>query len=226
MGERAEIVKGNPIFLKIWERMGYTRAYEKPIREGQRMNRKHRYIVYEREGADPQNDRVTFTLTHDTITIVTVPESGAVLHLAPQWIQEGVTSIELCGGMGATVLAQLIKVVGTNFPVSAVLYGFESLTSVAAYKHRYEIGDAPFVEAFIIYAADADSTVHRQVVTSDMGSTTFVCVTDETATDVVKELRTQGAQLIELYDPSAQSLERVLEASGNGAIPVGVSVRL
>jgi hypothetical protein len=88
--------------------------------------------IFEAPGADPAVHR----WTNGSVTIVAVPSAAAAPAVAAQLAAEGVDRIEVCGGMGAVPAAAVQAAV--DVPVSTVLFGFESMPTVAAYRARFE----------------------------------------------------------------------------------------
>lgn len=88
--------------------------------------------IFEAPGADPKVDRWTSGGT----TMVGVPSAKAAAAVAAELVAEGAERIEVCGGMAgadAAVVQAAVRV-----PVSRILFGFESLPAVAAYRARFE----------------------------------------------------------------------------------------
>jgi uncharacterized protein DUF6506 len=95
-------------------------------------------LIYELPGADPAVDR--FVQTHDngSVTVVGVPSGEAAAAVATELVDAGADRIELCGGIGPLAAKPVLDAIGTRVPVATVLFGFESLPSVAAYRARFE----------------------------------------------------------------------------------------
>ena len=156
-------------------------------------------------------------------TIVGAPDESAAARIALDLIGDGVELIELCGGFGPLAGATVIEAVNGRVPVGSVLFGMESLTTVADYKARAESGER-MTGAFIYIQEGADPVVDRVVREHAGGRTTFVAVPDGSAAPgVAAELVARGdAQLIELYGGfTPVSAAKVIEAVKTG-IPVGV----
>lgn len=88
--------------------------------------------IFEAPGADPKVDR----WTTGGATMVGVPTGEAAAAVAAELVAEGAELVEVCGGMPADAAAKVQAAV--NVPVSRILYGFESLPTVAAYRARFE----------------------------------------------------------------------------------------
>jgi hypothetical protein len=88
--------------------------------------------IFEAPGADPAVDR----WTNGSVTMVAVPSTTTAPAVAAELAADGADRIEVCGGMGAGPAAAVQAAV--DVPVSTVLYGFESLPTVAAYRARFE----------------------------------------------------------------------------------------
>ncbi|GAB3302782.1 hypothetical protein EK0264_02255 [Epidermidibacterium keratini] len=106
----------------------------------------------------------------------------------------GADRIELCGAVGPLPQAAILDAIPTA-AVGAVLYGFESLDNIAAYKTAYAAGEK-LQDAFLYLDRDAPATGRRQA----RGDTTFVAVPDSAAAgQVAEELAAGGVTLFELY---------------------------
>lgn len=106
----------------------------------------------------------------------------------------GADRIELCGAVGALPQAEILNAI-PDANVGAVLYGFESLQNVAAYKAAYADGTA-LRDAFLYRDPDAPATGHRHT----RGATSFVGVPDsQSAERIAEELAAAGITLFELY---------------------------
>ena len=68
--------------------------------------------------------------------MVAIPSVADAPAVATELIAAGAERIELCGGMSPVPAAEVLTAV--DVPVTTVLYGFESLPSVAAYRARFE----------------------------------------------------------------------------------------
>ncbi|GGP68089.1 DUF6506 family protein [Saccharothrix coeruleofusca] len=94
--------------------------------------------VFAASGADSATDRWVFEHEAGRVTVVVVPSTADVAPVARELVAEGVERIEVCGGMGPVPATEVMAATGDRVPVSAVLYGFESLPAVAAYRARFE----------------------------------------------------------------------------------------
>lgn len=189
------------------------------------MNVTKRAVIYHRNGADPQKDKIIYDYNGKQTILVGITDEEQAIPLAKQLVADGVQLIELCGGLGVIWQAKVQAAIDRNVPVAAVLFGVESLVSAADYNARYTAGQGPFIEAFITIHPGADPTVDRKVIADDFGHTTFVAVSDEdTAAKVGAELAAEKVQLIELYGEfTPAGAAKVIEATGNGKVPVGVN---
>ncbi|MDQ3790864.1 MAG: DUF6506 family protein [Actinomycetota bacterium] len=88
--------------------------------------------IFEAPGADPAVDRWTTGGT----TMVGVPSADAAAAVAAELVSEGAERVEVCGGMSGADAAVVRAAV--HVPVSRILFGFESLPAVAAYRARFE----------------------------------------------------------------------------------------
>lgn len=95
-------------------------------------------MIYELPGADPATTRHTYRHANGAVTVVAVPDADAAADVAEELVDTGADRVELCGGMGPLAAKPVIDAVGDRVPVSTVLFGFESLPSVAAYRARFE----------------------------------------------------------------------------------------
>ncbi|MEU3272804.1 DUF6506 family protein [Saccharomonospora sp. NPDC006951] len=94
--------------------------------------------VFAAAGADPATDRWVFEHEAGRVSVVAVPSPAEAASAAEKLVAEGADRIEVCGGMGAAPATEVMAAIGDRVPVSAVLYGFESLPAVAAYRARFE----------------------------------------------------------------------------------------
>jgi hypothetical protein len=175
-----------------------------------------RAIIYLDPEADP-DERLDLGATRTAI--VPAADAGAAARAAARLVDEGVDVVQLCGATGPTWTAKVLEAVGDHARVGTVLFGMESLTSVAEFKARSEAGERP-PEAFILRQDGA--AIDRL----EKGPRTYVVVPDgAAAAKVAAELdrRPGGVKLIELYggfDPREAAM--VIEATGGGRVPVGV----
>ncbi|MEU6999980.1 DUF6506 family protein [Nonomuraea sp. NPDC046570] len=171
---------------------------------------------------DPM-DRVVQVNGDHRMTIVGVPDNVAAARAALELIGDGARSVELCGGFGPAAAARVIEAIDGRVPVGTVMFGMESLTSVARYKLRAESGER-LAGAFLYLQQGADPAIDRAVREHEGGTATFVAVPDAAAAPAVAaELVADGAaQLIELYGGfTPVSAARVIAAAGPD-IPVGL----
>jgi hypothetical protein len=83
-------------------------------------------------GEDPAVDRAVIDRGGLKTTIVAVPDRSAVTRVATELVESGAQSIELCGGLGPAVAAEVVEATGGRVPVGAVTYGVESIHGLAA----------------------------------------------------------------------------------------------
>lgn len=88
--------------------------------------------IFEAPGSDPKVDR----WTTGGATMVAAPTAEAAAAVAAELVAEGAERVEVCGGMPADAAAKVQAAV--HVPVSRILFGFESLPTVAAYRARFE----------------------------------------------------------------------------------------
>lgn len=184
----------------------------------------HTAIIYEEDGADPATDRVTTRHGDHATTIVATGDGSpaGVAALAAQLVDGGADVVQLCGGMGPVPHAATLAAIGDRVPVGSVMYGFESLTSAAAYKAGFSAGEF-LPAAFVYLEPGSDPAVDRTVREDEATRSTFVAVPDgDAAVATARELVRDGARLLELYGgPGPGVAARVIEATG-GEVPVGV----
>lgn len=82
-------------------------------------------------GVDPVEGR----LRAGRLDVVPVASDAEAPAAAAELVAAGARRIELCGGMGALPGAAVAAAV--DVPVATVLFGFESLPAVAAYREAY-----------------------------------------------------------------------------------------
>lgn len=113
---------------------------------------------------------------------------------AVEEVAVGADRIELCGAVGPLPQAEILDEI-PDASVGAVLYGFESLENIAAYKAAYADGTA-LRDAFLYRDRDAPASGHRHT----RGATSFVGVPDsQSAGRIAEELAATGVTLFELY---------------------------
>lgn len=157
-------------------------------------------------------------------TVVGVADGAQAVRAALDLVADGVDSFELCGGFGPLAAAPVIEAIGGRVPAGLVLFGMESLTTVAAYKARAEAGEQ-LAGAFVFLQEGADPQAEPVVREHAGGRGLFAAVPDEAAAPAVAAgLRERyGAQLVELYGGfSPSGVAKVVEAV-DAAIPVGVA---
>lgn len=88
--------------------------------------------IFEAPGSDPKVDR----WSTGGATMVGVPTAEAAAAVAAELVAAGAERVEVCGGIPADAAAKVQAAV--DVPVSRILYGFESLPTVAAYRARFE----------------------------------------------------------------------------------------
>lgn len=188
----------------------------------------HTVIIYEASGADPATDRIVTRRGEHVTTVVATGdgEAESVAALAARFVDEGADVIELCGGMGPVPQAATLAAVGDRATVGAVMYGFESLESVAAYKVGFPAGEF-LPTAFLYLEAGSDPAGDRTVREDPTAPTTFVAVPDaDAAVAVARELAGDGVRLIELYGGLGPDVAaRIITATG-AQVPVGVVSRV
>ncbi|MER6912682.1 DUF6506 family protein [Streptomyces sp. NPDC000594] len=156
--------------------------------------------------------------------ILTAPTPAAAAALAAEYVDRGVTTVELCGATGFPWLAAVEAAVRGRARVGTVLFGFESLLDVARYKQRATDGE-PLRQLFLHVQPGADPAEDRFVRVEGPSTSTFVAVPDPSSGAAVAAEFADSVQLIELYggwDP--ESAASVIAAVGEG-VPVGVAVR-
>jgi hypothetical protein len=169
--------------------------------------------------ADPAGTRVEFGSDSDRTVILSAPDQAAASRTAAELVDEGVVEIQLCGATGPLWAAEVMRAVGNRARVGTVLYGMESMTSIAEFKDRFEAGERLY-EAFILRCDGADPATDRLV----EGRRTYIAVPDDTAaakTAAELDTRPGGVQLIELYGGfRPQGTAQVIKATG-ARVPIG-----
>lgn len=182
----------------------------------------HNVIIYERPGADSVADRIVTERGGRRTTLVASDPSDIVANAIDAVEHGAADQVELCGGLGPRWHAKVREAVGDRVPVGAVMYGFESLTSVADYKARY--GNEFLHEAFIYIHPGSDPIVDRAVTENEFARSFFVAVPDAaSAPAVARQLADQdGIQLLELYGGfQPADAARVIDAV-DARVPVGI----
>ncbi|MEV0617220.1 DUF6506 family protein [Nonomuraea sp. NPDC050404] len=184
---------------------------------------KNRVIIYEEADADSRADVLSVRNGHGHTRVRAVAEPAQMVDLVTRLVGEGVDRIELCGAFGAVWHAEASRVAAGKAEVGAIYYGFESLTSVAAYKARFEAGEV-LSEAFVVLHEGADPEVDRIVrERDDGGRTTFVAVPDAAAAAEVAGKMAGELQLIELYGGAGPEVAAPVIRAVDTGVPVGVS---
>lgn len=149
-------------------------------------------------------------------------EGGAVVRR--QRRQEPPVGLEH-GGMGPVPHAAALAAVGDRATVGAIMYGFESLPSIAAYRAGFAAGEF-LPGAFLYLEPGSDPAVDRTVRADEATKTTFVAVPDvDAAVAAARELAADGTRLLELYGGlGPEAAARIIEATG-AEVPVGVVSR-
>lgn len=179
-------------------------------------------VIYGETGTDPATDRIVRERGDTRTTFVAMPEEALAGPIAVELVDEGVQSIELCGGMGPVPAARVIEAVGHRVPVGLVTFGVESAAGAAAFNTRSEEGE-PTVAAFIFPEDGADPAVDRVVTEPGSVRTIFVPVPDErAAARVAAELvENDGVGLIELYRGIGPVGAAALIEAVGAKVPVG-----
>lgn len=89
--------------------------------------------LFEHPDADPSRDRTV--LEHPTVraVLVPVPDASAAPSAAAGLVDEGVTLVELCGGMTPADVAAVRAAVPEHVAVGHVTFAADSLFAVAAH---------------------------------------------------------------------------------------------
>lgn len=182
----------------------------------------HTAVIIEVPGTDPATDRFVVRRSDHTTTVVLTADADGVPALAAALVDAGADAVELCGGFGVVPQAAVEDAVDGRARVGAILYGFESLEQIAAYKAGFAAGeDLP--GGFLVLHPGADPAVDRTVHDGEVKATIVAVPNNEAAGPVARELAGQGARLFELYGGlGAQGARAVLDAT-DGAIPVGIT---
>lgn len=83
-------------------------------------------------GEDPVRDRAVISVGGLTTTIVPVPDPALAAGVAKELVAAGAQTIELCGGLGPSVVAEVLAATEGKVPVGGVNYGVESVHGLAA----------------------------------------------------------------------------------------------
>jgi Family of unknown function (DUF6506) len=97
-----------------------------------------RAAIFAAWGADPAKDRHVHEYNGGRITFVAVSSPEQVPAVAGELVDTGAERIEICGGLGTLPSAATIEAVGDRTTVRSIMFGFESLPSVAGYRARFE----------------------------------------------------------------------------------------
>ncbi|MGY4721049.1 DUF6506 family protein [Naumannella huperziae] len=89
--------------------------------------------VIEHPGADPVRDRHVYSAPGVRALIVPVPSGDAAAEVARALVDEGVSLIELCGGLTSAHVAAVQAAVGDRAAVGHVTFSSEALQRAAAY---------------------------------------------------------------------------------------------
>jgi Family of unknown function (DUF6506) len=99
------------------------------------------FIYLGNGGEDPAVDRAVIDRGGLTTTVVAVADRSVAVRVATELVDAGAQSIEICGGLGPAVAAEVVEATGGRVPVGAVTYGVESIHGLAALFPQEE--DAP-----------------------------------------------------------------------------------
>lgn len=81
---------------------------------------------------DPIRDRAVISVGGLTTTIVPVPDRASAAEVAKQLVADGAQLIELCGGLGPSVVTEVLAATEGKVPVGGTNYGVESVHGLAA----------------------------------------------------------------------------------------------
>jgi Family of unknown function (DUF6506) len=95
-------------------------------------------LILLEDGANPATDRIVRDNGRVRRVIVFVPEPTVAVEVATELADDGVERIELDGGFGPIWSAKIFEAVDGRAAVGCVMFGFESMDRVAAFKQRYE----------------------------------------------------------------------------------------
>ncbi|MET8825582.1 DUF6506 family protein [Streptomyces sp. NPDC004610] len=155
--------------------------------------------------------------------ILTAPDPATAAALAAEYVDRGVTSVELCGATGYVWTAAVEAAVRGRARVRTVMYGFESLLDVADFKRAAFAGE-PLAALFLYIQPGADPAEDRFVRVLGTSTSTYVAVPDPASGAAVAAEFADAVQLIEVYgDWDAESVAAVIGAVGE-RVPVGVAV--
>ncbi|MEU5402414.1 DUF6506 family protein [Streptomyces sp. NPDC005963] len=156
--------------------------------------------------------------------IVAASSVEAAVALAVELVDRGVEDIDLCGATGYTWTAAVEAAVAGRARVSTVLFGFESLTSVADYKERATAGAA--LTALFVFVQEGVGPAREHFVHHEGDSrSVFVAVSHPDLGAAVAADFADRVQLIELYGGFTAPDVAAVIAAVDGRIPVGVAAR-
>jgi hypothetical protein len=178
-------------------------------------------VIYAEPGAD--RERIERTGRDGTrTTFLAIHDPNAAGEAARALADQGVQTIELCGGMGLRPARSVIDAVGGRVPVGVCTFGVEAVTGAAEFKARAERGER-LVAAFLYLEAGADPKADRVLTEPGTARTLFVPVPDESAAAGVASslVHDDGVQLVELYRGiGPKTTAEVIDAVGD-QVPVG-----
>ena len=82
-------------------------------------------------GEDPTRDRAVIEASGLTTTLVAVPDAASAPKVAAELVADGAQLLELCGGFGPGVHAEVVAAVEGRVPVGQVKYGAEAVPGLA-----------------------------------------------------------------------------------------------
>lgn len=99
----------------------------------------HWAYIYEHPGSDPDLDRAVLDRAGQRTLLVPVPDGEQAPRVARRLVEEeGVTLVELCGGMPLAVAAAVADTVGPAVPVGHVVFAIDSVPGVARYSAAFD----------------------------------------------------------------------------------------
>ncbi|MFE5858826.1 DUF6506 family protein [Streptomyces sp. NPDC056500] len=156
--------------------------------------------------------------------VVAASSVEAAVARAVELLDRGVDSIDLCGATGYIWTAAVEAAVRGRARVNTVLFGFESLTSVAHYKENASAGAA--LTALFIFVQEGAGPEREHFVHHEGDSRSiFVAVPHPDRGAAVAADFADRAQLIELYGGFGASDVAAVITAVDGRIPVGVAAR-
>jgi hypothetical protein len=96
-------------------------------------------FIFEHPGTDPEADRTVIDRDGQRTLLVPVPSASEAPQAARRLVEtEGVTLIEVCGGLARSDAAAVAEAVGDRAPVGHVTFTVDAVAAVTAYSEAFE----------------------------------------------------------------------------------------